>query len=199
MEIKPNVSLLLKKEIYSLLTLSLFVIIGFLVIHLLVVGLDPETSNDQFVRYVWPWPLLSLLVIWILDPGLRYLWFINLKYSIESERVVIQKGILTKKNISIPFSAVTDFTLNRSLFDRWLGIGSLFIQTAGQSAQAAIHEGRIEGLTEFESLHQELREKVKAYRGDQKSEQVTQAESAADTEILNSILEEIKKINRKLD
>ncbi|MCF7808196.1 MAG: PH domain-containing protein [Candidatus Marinimicrobia bacterium] len=199
MEIKPNVSLLLKKEIYTLLTISLVVILGFLIIHLLVVGLDPDVSNDQFIRNMWPWPLYSLLVIWILTPGLRYLWFINLNYSVESERLMIQKGILTKKKVSIPYSAVTDFTLNRSLYDRWIGIGSLFVQTAGQGPQSAIHEGRLDGLVEFDSLHQELRARVKASRSDQQSEQSGDLEPVADTEVLNSILEEIKKINRKLN
>lgn len=199
MEIKPDVSKLLTKEVYTLLTISIFVILSFLIIHFLVVTFDAETSNSHFIKYVWPWPLYSLLVMWLLSPGIGYLWFINLKYSVESERLVIQRGILTKKNISIPYSAVTDFTLNRSLFDRWLGIGSLFVQTAGQSAQAAIHEGRLDGLVEFESLYHELRAKVKAYRGDEKAGQSSQVEPVADTEILNSILEEIRKINRKLN
>lgn len=200
MEIKPSISQLFKKEIYTLLTISIFVILTFLVIHILVVTFDTETSNSDFIRYVWPWPLYSILVWWLIGPGLRYLWFINLHYSIESERVVIQKGILTKKNISIPFSAVTDFTLNRSLFDRWLGIGSLFVQTAGQGPQSAIHEGRLDGLVEFESLYHELRAKVKAYRGSQQQDGAPPVvEPNTDAEVLQAILEELKHIRRKLD
>lgn len=199
MEIKPSVSQLFKKEIYTLLTISLFVILSFLIIHLLVVGLDPDTTNADFIKYVWPWPLYSLLAWWLIAPGLRYLWFINLHYSVETERIVIQRGILTKKNISIPYSAITDFTLNRSLFDRWLGIGSLFVQTAGQGPQSAIHEGRLDGLEDFESLYHELRAKVKAYRGSLKEESAPVAESQADTDVLQAILDELKHIRRKLD
>jgi len=199
MEIKPNVSKLLTKEIYTLLTVSLFVILSFIIIHILVVTFDAETTNSEFIKYVWPWPLYTLLVWWLLGPGLRYLWFINLHYSIESERLVIQKGILTKASISIPYSAVTDFTLNRSLFDRWLGMGSLFVQTAGQGAQTAIHEGRLDGLVEFESLYHELRAKVKAYRGDKIFEEPTQNEAGQNSDVLQEILDELKKITRKLD
>jgi uncharacterized membrane protein YdbT with pleckstrin-like domain len=199
MEIKPNVSKLFLKEIYTLLTISIFVILSFLIIHILVVTLDSETTNSDFIRYVWPWPLYSLLAWWLIAPGLRYLWFINLHYSIESERLVIQKGILTKVSISIPYSAVTDFTLNRSLFDRWLSMGSLFVQTAGQGAQAAIHEGRLDGLVEFETLHHELRGKVKAYRGNQVLEQPKPEEAGQHSNVLQEILAELKAISQKLD
>ena len=198
MEIKPDVSKLFIKEIYTLVTISLFVILSFLIIHILVVTFDAETSNSEFIRYVWPWPLYSLLVWWLIVPGLRYLWFINLHYSIEDERLRIQRGILTKKSISIPYSAVTDFTLNRSLFDRWLGMGSIFVQTAGQGPQSAIHEGRLDGLIEFDSLYTELRSKVKSYRGALKQEIDAPSESHKEGDVLQAILDELRKINRKL-
>jgi len=111
---------------------------------------------------------------------------------------VINKGIITKKSVSIPYSAVTDFTLSRSLYERWLEIGTIMIQTAGQSVQASGYEGKLEGLIEFESLHETLRAKVKAYRGSHIAE-TPATPIEADTDVLNSILDEIKKINRKLD
>lgn len=200
MDLKPHVSKLLSKELYTLVTITFFVVLAFAIIQVLVVTFDSEVTHAKFVKYVWSWVAGSLFILWLFTPGLRYLWFINLQYSIEDERLVIQKGILTKKNISIPYSAVTDFTLNRSLYDRWLNIGSLFVQTAGQGAQAAIHEGRLDGLVEFESLFITLRGKVKAYRGDMLGETVATPEATAgDSEVLLSILEEVKKIGRKLE
>lgn len=200
MDLKPHVSKLLSKELYTLVTITFFVVLAFAIIQVLVVTFDSEVTHAKFVKYVWSWVAGSLFILWLFTPGLRYLWFINLQYSIEDERLVIQKGILTKKNISIPYSAVTDFTLNRSLYDRWLNIGSLFVQTAGQGAQAAIHEGRLDGLVEFESLFITLRGKVKAYRGDMLGETVATPEATAgDSEVLLSILDEIKKIGRKLE
>lgn len=199
MELRPDVSKLLSKEVYTLLTVTFVAVISCAIIQILVVTFDSEVTNAEFVKYVWSWVSGSLIVMWLLTPGLRYLWFINLQYSIEGERLVIRKGILTKKNISIPYSAVTDFTLNRSLYDRWLGIGSLFIQTAGQGPQTAIHEGRLDGLVEFDSIHTTLREKIKIYRGSIQVETIPGSElPAGDSEVLTSILEEVKRIGRKL-
>ena len=200
MELKPDVNLLIRREIYTLLTISTVVILAVLIIQVLVVTFDPDTENAEFIKYVWSWVAGGLIVLWTLVPGLLYLWIINLSYSIEDERVVVHKGIITKKSVSIPYSAITDFTLSRSLYERWLGIGTLMIQTAGQSPQGGGQEGKLEGLTEFDSLHATLRAKVKAYRGSQQAETLPVAGSQADdTAVLQSILEEVKRIGRKLD
>ena len=107
--------------------------------------------------------------------------------------------ILTKKSVSIPYSAVTDFTLSRSLYERWIGIGTLLIQTAGQSAQAGGHEGKLEGLIEFDSIHASLQAKIRTYRGARLDKKPQPEDSTqSDSEILNSILEEVKRIGRKL-
>ena len=73
------------------------------------------------------------------------------------------------------------------------------IQTAGQSPQGGGQEGKLEGLTEFDSLHATLRAKVKAYRGAQQADNsVPVGVPANDGEVLQAILEEVKRIGRKL-
>jgi len=198
MEIKPDLGKLMRREIYTFITITLSIVLGMLIIHALVVILDEEVTNMEFVSFVWPWVLGFLLFFWILVPWLQWLWIINLAYSIEDERVVISKGIIFKKNVSIPYSAITDFTLSRSLYERWLGIGTLLVQTAGQSPQGGGHEGRLEGLTEFASLHESLREKVKNYRGTRGVAEASESQTSGEPEVLESILEELRKINRKL-
>ena len=200
MDLRPDINKLMRREVYTLLTISAIVIIAFLIIQVLVVNLDPDVDNDTFVKYVWSWVAGGIIGLWVIVPWLLYLWIINLKYSIEDERVVIHKGIIFKKSVSIPYSAVTDFTLSRSLYERWLEIGTLMIQTAGQSPQGGGQEGKLEGLTEFASLHSTLRKKVSAYRGSQQdSRPPTDKSLPGDIEVLQSILEEVKRIGRKLD
>ena len=38
---------------------------------------------------------------------------------------------LTKKEQNIPYRSITDFVLKRGPFDRYLGIGTIQVQTAG--------------------------------------------------------------------
>jgi len=199
MELKPDLGRLMRREVYTFLTITTIVVLSTFVIQALVVTLDPEVTNDEFVKYVWSWVAGLLILGWVIIPWFQYLWIINLKYSVEDERLVINKGILFKKSVSIPYSAITDFTLSRSLYERWLEIGTLLVQTAGQGAQAGGHEGRLEGLVEFESLHTELRAKIKVYQGNISSGKPTSAAPVdGDTQVLASILEELKKINRKM-
>ncbi len=199
MELKPDLGLLMRREIYTFLTITAVIVICTFIIQALVVILDPEVTNDEFVKYVWSWVAGFLIAGWVVVPWFQYLWIINLKYSVDSERLVIHKGILFKKSVSIPYSAITDFTLARSLYERWLDIGTLLVQTAGQGAQAGGHEGRLEGLVEFEALHTELRTKIKGYQGNLRGADKTPSDvMESDDVVLMSILEEVKKINRKL-
>ncbi len=200
MEIKPDLGKLMRREIYTLLTISSIIIISFLIIQALVVNLDPEVSNDVFVRNVWSWVAGFLILLWVVTPWFQYFWIINLKYSVKDSRLVIHKGMITKKKVSIPFSAITDFTLSRSLFERWLDIGTIYIQTAGQGVQPGAYEGKLEGIVDFDSLHSVLRLKVKASRGNQAEINGVPIESVTDEiEVLKSILEEIIQINSKME
>ena len=200
MELKPDLGRLMRREIYTFLTITTVIVICTLIVQALVVILDSEVTNDEFVKYVWSWVAGFLIAGWVIVPWFQYLWIINLKYVVDDERLVIHKGILFKKSVSIPYSAITDFTLARSLYERWLEIGTLLVQTAGQGAQAGGHEGRLEGLVEFETLDTELRAKIKVYQGNLRGAKPAPPEVVeGDDAVLISILEEVKKINRKLN
>jgi len=197
MDLKPDLGKLMRREMYTFITITLIILIATLLLQGLVVTLDPEVTNQEFLYYVWSWVGGLLALGWLVGPWWQYLWITNLRYSVDADRLVIQKGIIFKKNVSIPYSAVTDFTLSRSLYERMLGIGTLLVQTAGQGTQAGGHEGRLEGLVDFEELHATLRAKVKSYRGGQTEVSPPPVEPRGD--ILDAILDEVKKINRKLD
>ena len=198
MEIKPDVKQFMKLEVYIYATISLVTILAVLIIQILVVNLDPEVENAEFVQNVWSWVIAALTLLWILGPWLSYLWITNLKYSILDERVVIHKGILTKKSVSIPYAAITDFTLKRSLYERWLNIGTLLIQTAGQGVQAGGYEGQLVGLVHFEDLHRELQSRVRSFKGGNPQSQPADP-GGNEADVLQAILQEIRKINSKMN
>ena len=163
--IKPH-SRLLTKQWMILSTISLLILIAGGIIQFLVT-LNPRVTIYAASRIIWPIAFSVIALLWIIAGPLLWLWVRNLAYYVDDERITIHKGFLTKVQQNIPYRAITDFMLHRSLYDRWLGIASLRVQTAGQSNMQATHgyEGNMAGLTDWEPLVETLRAKVKALHG----------------------------------
>jgi len=163
------------------------------IVHLIIIMAD---GVIEAAYIMWLIGSLCLLIMWILSSFISYLWIKNLEYIVHTDRVTIHKGILTKTQKNIPFRAITDFALEKTLYDRFLNIGSIKIQTAGQSHEPSGYEGKLAGLMEYEKWHSVLREKIKALYP--VSESVTTAEpvSISDTKILEQILDELKEIKK---
>jgi uncharacterized membrane protein YdbT with pleckstrin-like domain len=114
--------------------------------------------------------------------------------------VTLHKGILTKVQKNIPYRAVTDFILHRSLYDRFLGIASIRIQTAGQSQTATGYEGNIAGLVEWDDLHKNLREKLRTLHPVSESLGIKEPfPSSHGTHVLTQILDELRAIRKALE
>ncbi len=159
MEIYPDKKLITKFNLV-LVTIAVFELLSAAIIHVIIVLTDgPEISLALSI--LW-WITVGIIVLQeIIGIPLISLWIKNLSYHIEEERVTIFKGILTKTQQNIPYRAVTDFMLQRTLYDRMLGIGAVCIQTAGQSQNPSGYEGKFSGLMDFENIHQSLRTRLK--------------------------------------
>ena len=136
----------------------------------------------------------SLAAMWLIGAPIAWLWIRNLSYEVTDDTVVIHKGILTKVDQHIPLRMITDFRLHRSLYDRWLKIGSIDLQTAGQTQTATGYEGRIAGQVQPELLHGELRSRITRLEG-------TQAVAIGNGggEDLHALLEEVREIHHLLE
>lgn len=198
MEIRPHKSLLVKQWLV-LLTISFFVALTGLALQLLL-PLDEDVTSSQVASVLWPVTVGVILVIWVVSVPIIILWIKNLSYYIEEDRISIHKGILTKVQQNIPYRSITDFVLHRTLFDRFLSIGALRIQTAGQSKSVTGYEGQLSGLLHWEDLHERLRQKL------QRLHPISDSTTVVDTSTppgsqpqLQQILEELKAIRRVLE
>ena len=97
--------------------------------------------------------------------GFCYLWaklsYQNWHYELGEDAIKIEKGIIWKKYISIPYNRIQNIDIYRGVIDRLLGLSDLQIQTAGYGAAGASgvgSEGRLPGLAkdEAEKLREEL-------------------------------------------
>ncbi len=155
--IKPDKKLF-TKTVWVLLTVSAFVLAGVSIVHTIIYIANGDPNAP---KVIWIIAVIAILVMWLIVYPIVILWIRNLSYLIQEDRITIHKGILTKTHQNIPYRSITDFILQRSLYDRILGIGSIRIQTAGQSQSATGYEGNMAGLIEYEKLHNQLREKLR--------------------------------------
>jgi uncharacterized membrane protein YdbT with pleckstrin-like domain len=198
MEIKPHKNLLVKQWLV-LLTISFFVALFGVALQLLI-PLKEGVTSSQVAVILWPITLGIILLMWAISVSIIILWIKNLTYFIEEERITIYKGILTKVQQNIPYRAITDFILHRSLYDRFLNIGAIRIQTAGQSKTVTGYEGQLSGLAQWEDLHQQLRGKIKNLHPFADATAVAEKAAPVSTDNrLGEILEELKAIRKVLE
>jgi uncharacterized membrane protein YdbT with pleckstrin-like domain len=192
--IKPDRKYLVKAT-WILLTITGTFLLTAGIMHLIF---SLTKSGTEAIIITWIVTCGTIFFIWIISYPIVFLWIKNLEYVIYDDRVSIHKGILTKTIQNIPFRAITDFALVRTLYDRILKIGSVKIQTAGKSVQSSgsQYEGVLGGLSDYESLHTELRTRIRSLHPF--SESITTADTSRPSSdfLLQEILKELKEIRK---
>jgi uncharacterized membrane protein YdbT with pleckstrin-like domain len=196
MEIKPNKKLL-TKQWYVLLTLSSIILLVGVILQI-TIPISPKVSANEVASILWPIIFGVIILLWLIAVPIITIWIKNLTYYIEEDRITIHKGILSKIKQNIPYRAITDFQLYRSLYDRFLGIASIKIQTAGQSPTATGFEAKLSGITDWDDLLEQLRAKVKRLYPSSATLEATKS-IANDNGLLEKILDELKGIRDVLD
>lgn len=176
--------------VYATITLTAVLAAG--IAHLVVTLTAPDQAEAATAMgIVWLSVGGAVVLMWAIAVPIVILWYRNLEYLIEEDKVIVRKGILTKTQHNIPFEMVTDFRLQRTLYDRALGIGSILVQTAGQSTNPTGYEGKLAGLADWDDLHEDLRRRLRRER----PTPTTQPDQAS----LEELLGEVRRIRRVLE
>ena len=147
--LKPD-GVYFKKQIYIMILITFIVNLFF--IPFCLYALDEKKVDGTLVLILGSifWFTICFVILFF-----RKLWIGNLSFVIKDSSIAIYKGIFTKIEQNIPNSKVTDFVLYRDLFDRFLGIGSIKIQTAGASGESGF-EGVLDGILDYNKVHKNL-------------------------------------------
>ena len=188
--LKPD-KMYLTKQIYIAILITFITHIFFIPFCLFVLG---EKDNGTLVLMLGSicWVILCFVILFFYK-----LWINNLSFVIKDSSIAIYKGIFTKIEQNIPNSKVTDFVLYRDLFDRFLGIGSIKVQTAGASGESGF-EGVLDGILDYDEVHKNLRDKLVSIQSSTSNES-TENRSISNNTVLEEILNELKDINKKLN
>jgi uncharacterized membrane protein YdbT with pleckstrin-like domain len=93
---------------------------------------------------------LAVAIWWVVLPFLRW-W--TTTYTVTNRRLIMRSGILTRVGKDMPLMRINDVSYQRSLLDRMLGCGTLYIQTAAEGGTI-----KLDDVPNVERLHVEMTE-----------------------------------------
>ncbi len=82
-----------------------------------------------------------------------YFKYKTLRYRFDDDGVSVSYGLIWRRETYLTYARIQDIHVTRNIFERWLGIGTVKIQTASGSAAAT---ESIVGLTAFQEVRNYL-------------------------------------------
>jgi len=160
---------------------------------------DQEIGASGFRIVVIVTAILDL-AWWTLAMLLTGPYYRSLSYEIQDDEVIVRVGVLTKSVKHVPYRTVTNLTIKRDILDRWLGLGTLNIQTAGMSGQTGAEE-RLVGLTNVQEVYELVATELRRFRGGMAptAAEVEGAPVVASADALSAILAEVRAIRQSLE
>lgn len=143
------------------------------------------------------------LVGWLLVMLLILLWipafYRSLEYVIEADCVKAKGGVFWRKQVTVPFTKMTNLDVTQGPVQRMFDIGTIHVQTAGAGGQEGSRaELRLLGIRELDEVKDSILERARGYA----PSAVEPARSAAvqenDSYILGQILKELTAIRQAL-
>ncbi|MDY6875661.1 MAG: PH domain-containing protein [Chloroflexota bacterium] len=127
-------------------------------------------------------------------------YYHSLAYEVQDDEVIVRAGIWTKSVKHVPYRTVTNLTVKRSILDRWLGIGTLNIQTAGMSGSTGAEESLV-GLANVQEVYEIVVTELRRFRGGMAptAAGVEGEPAVVSTDTLSAILSEIRAIRRAME
>jgi membrane protein YdbS with pleckstrin-like domain len=116
---------------------------------------DPSLLNYYILCCAFLGPLFPIPFIPL------YLKYHTLRYKFDDEGISMSWGILFRREIVLTYRRIQDIHLTRNLFQRWMGLATVSIQTASGNAGA---EMTIEGILEAEALRDFLYGRMRGVR-----------------------------------
>lgn len=131
-----------------------------------------------------------------------YFKYHTLRYKFDEEGISATWGILFRREIYLTYKRIQDIHVKRNLIERWLGIGTVQVQTAAGSSSAEL---AIEGLADYASMRDFLYRRMRGHEmaAGAPATQVAPAPAAAaereTLELLRAIQRELEGARRALE
>ncbi|MFT3710514.1 MAG: PH domain-containing protein [Archangium sp.] len=92
-----------------------------------------------------------------------YFRFHTLWYRFDASGVSMGYGILFRREMQLTYARMQDIHLSQNILERWLGIGTVTVQTAGSGESGNL---AIVGVSDFEGIRDYLYAKMRGVRAE---------------------------------
>jgi len=111
----------------------------------------PAGNVRFFLQWVI-WGVALLAILWLVVRP--FLTWLATTYTLTNRRLITRSGLLTRRGHDIVLTRINDVSYERSLMDRMLGCGTLYIQTAAEGAIV------LDDVPDVERVHVSLTELI---------------------------------------
>ena len=111
---------------------------------------------------LWLYALTSLLAL-IAAPIVfvpLFFKYHTLRYKLDEEGISASWGILFRREVHLTYKRIQDIHVKRNFVERWLGIGTVEVQTASGSASSELS---LEGMRDHEALRDFLYRRMRGH------------------------------------
>jgi len=157
-------------------------------------GIDPAEIPDLaalFDNWLGPvmWWTLVVNMLWLLPILVVIPFYVGtIEYSVIAKsgeampEIYVKKGLFTVTQNHVPFRTITNISSVAGVYDRFFGIGSVHIETAGYSGQDQRGpEETMEGIVFYDEVRDYILQELRKLRGTY----VTTTELNSDHELLS--------------
>ena len=124
-----------------------------------------------------------------------YFRFITLRYRFDKEGVSVAYGFLWRRETYLTYARIQDIHVSRNIFERWLGLGAVQIQTASGSASA---QEPMVGVRAFNEIRNFLYARMRGHNLKHQEESAL-PQSAPVDDVLRGIRDELRAIRESLE
>ena len=114
-------------------------------------------ASSIFSYFIGVLYIVALLLI-IIGSLISWLDYISCDFTLDENAFIIRRGILNKKEISIPYRQIQDIDIEQTFNNKMMGVSKLVILTAGNDNNDK--EGESEGI--FQVIDSNIAEKMRA-------------------------------------
>ena len=142
---------------------------------------------------------LSILAV-IIALAVSFTYTRSMEFHIFANEAVVKKGVINKTEKHVPFRTITNISSRYGLFDRFFGIGTVEIETAGKSSASASAgpEEKIEGIPNFLEVRDLILDELRKFRSQYATGTETTEITASGSDVPGEILNELRAIKKLL-